>query len=414
MKMLMLGGSKAQLPAILKAQELGHQVITCDYLKDAVGHDVSDISEVVSTFDVEAVQKVAQKYKVDGIMTMGTDQPVYTVGMVANALGLPMMISKETALSVTNKKVMKEQFIQAEIDSVKYCLYKPGQEKSLEALRAPYVVKPLDSQGQRGIYFLKTVAEVKSHFDQVIRHSRCDEILIEEYYEHDEITVSGWVDQGEMTILSITDRVTFKNVKHIGICLSHEFPSKHITEYGKELKRISNKIVQSFNINNGPIYFQFLIGKEGIKVNEIACRIGGAFEATFLPEITGFDICKATIKKTLGETVNTQVLAEYNVFENPKAVSVQLFFMTPCEIRYIPSINNIRSIEGVLEADIFVKVGDKVMEVENATSRAGYVVLIADNPQELQRRLEYLYQVLRIEDDQGKNHIVHREGINDV
>ena len=41
-KILMLGGSKQQIPAIKKAKEMGYYVITCDYLEDNPGHKFAD------------------------------------------------------------------------------------------------------------------------------------------------------------------------------------------------------------------------------------------------------------------------------------------------------------------------------------------------------------------------------------
>ncbi len=96
--------------------------------------------------------------------------------------------------------------------------------------------------------------------------------------------------------MTMTDRVTFSEDNKIGVCVSHEHPSVHIENYGDTAKRLTEKIVNAFEIENGPIYFQFLVGKEGMLVNEIACRIGGAYEDQFIPKITGFDI--------LGEQLN--------------------------------------------------------------------------------------------------------------
>ena len=39
-KLLMLGGSMQQIPAIKRAKEMGHYVITCDYMPENPGHNV--------------------------------------------------------------------------------------------------------------------------------------------------------------------------------------------------------------------------------------------------------------------------------------------------------------------------------------------------------------------------------------
>jgi len=52
-KILMLGGSHFQVPAIKKAVEMGYHVITCDYLPDNPGHKYSHEYHNVSTTDKE-------------------------------------------------------------------------------------------------------------------------------------------------------------------------------------------------------------------------------------------------------------------------------------------------------------------------------------------------------------------------
>lgn len=410
MKLMILGASLAQLIAIKKAKALGHHVITCDYLKDAVGHAYSDEQTGASTFDVQGVLREAKRFHVDGIMTLGTDQPVYTAAYAANQLNLPSMITEKTALEVTNKIKMKKIFTRYQIPTVEYLFYEKGKnEKDLYKLEYPVVIKPVDSQGQRGVHYLKHARWAVKYYDEVVSYSRENVILVEKYYEHDEVTVSGWVHNGTAYVLTITDRVTFDNKEQIGICLSHEFPSKYMNRYGEELITLTKKIVKAFQILNGPIYFQFLIGSEGIKVNEIACRIGGAFEAEFIPEITGFDICTAHIQGALGQEVKMDSLREYDILNNPNYISVQLFFATACRIFYIPSIEKILSAEGVIDAGLNYQTGDRVNPIANATSRVGYAIVKADTKEKLEKRLKNLYHILRIEDAKGKNHILHRE-----
>ena len=414
MKLMCLGASRAQLSCIKKAKEMGISVITCDYLVNAVGHDSSDLSVYVSTFDYKNVLKAARIQAIDGIMTMGTDQPVYTAAYVAEHLGLPTMISEETAFSVTNKIKMKQIFLDSKIPTVDYRIYEKGiHEDDLDDLAYPVVVKPIDSQGQRGIYYLESKNAVIEHYEKVVQHSRDRRILVETYYEHDEITVSGWVQDDHLTVLSITDRVTFKDKERIGICLSHELPSKHMFTRGDRIIELSSHIVKAFNIHNGPIYFQLMLGAKGLYVNEIACRIGGAYEGSFIPHITKFDIVKAQIEQSLNQSLN-QVKVDikplnYQVLENKAFLSVQLFFCKPCIIHHMPSEKEIMELEGVLEVGFNYKTGDHVQPIENATARIGYVIVEGPSKKELEKRLIKLYEKLTILDEHGVNQIIHRK-----
>jgi len=410
MKLMCLGASKAQLSCIKKAKEMGIYVITCDYDKNAIGHTISDYSIYVSTFDYMNVVKAAKTYKIDGIMTMGTDQPVYTAAYVAEQLGLPTMISEETAFSVTNKVKMKQIFIESKIPTVDYRIYEKGiHEDDLDGLTFPVVVKPIDSQGQRGIFYLENKNAVIEHYEKVIKYSRDRRILVETFYEHDEITVSGWVHKDELKVLSITDRVTFKDKDQIGICLSHELPSKHMFTHNNKILKLSTQIVKAFQIHEGPVYFQLMLGEKGLYVNEIACRIGGAYEGSFIPQITGFDIVKAQIEKSLTQDkVDTKPLDSL-FLEKKVFLSVQLFFCKPCVIHYMPSEKEIMELDGVFEVGFNYKPGDCVQQIENATARIGYVIVEGSSKVELENRLIRLYETLMILDNLGTNQIIHRK-----
>ena len=327
MKLLILGGGSGQLSVIKKAKKMGHEVIVSDYYEDAPGKSYSDYGETVSTFDINGNIEVAKKYNIDGVMTVGTDQPVYTAARVAESLNLPFFLSSETAKAVTNKRNMKNTFKKHNIPTVNYkILNKNFSKNELENINFPVVIKPLDSQGQRGVFKLNKIEEIGEKFSEVLKFSREDAILLEEYYDSKEITVSGWVKDKKLNILTVTDRIRYEHSLNIGICTAHIFPSKFLKSHYEKIKEISNKIIDSFKINNGPIYFQFLIGEKGIKVNEIACRIGGAYEGDFMPYLTGVDILGLMVDLSFNYNIKSEKLKNYKILNNDKWLSVQLFF----------------------------------------------------------------------------------------
>ena len=414
MRLMMLGASLAQLPGILAARAMGHAVVTCDNRPDSPGHAHADGRAWASTFDPEAVAREARALSVDGIMTMGTDQPVLTAAIVCEQLGLPSPLAVETARLVTDKRVMKQRFEACGIPTVPWTLLgraDAGHPRPVASLPAPLVVKPVDSQGQRGIYLVPDAREAAQRREAVLRHSRTDEILVESHYPNDEVTVSGWVIDGKAHVLSITDRVTFQDPARLGVCLSHELPSRHLARHGAALCELTQQIVTGFGIPAGPLYFQFLIGGAGIRVNEVACRIGGAFESQFLPRVTGFDLTAAAIRDALGLAHPADQLLSlqaFDVFAPGPALSVQLFFAEPCTIGHLTPIPDILACPGVVDAGYHLQPGQVIEPVGDATTRVGYCIVEADSTAALEARLRQLYAVLAVRDTEGKNRILHR------
>jgi len=408
MKLLILGGSNVQLNSVRRAKSKGHTVIVSDYYQDAPAKLLSDYGELISTFDVEGNIGVAESYGVDGVLTLGTDQPVYTAAKVAEACGLPFPITVETAKAATNKKIMKAIFAGSNIPTVNYRIVSRNfHENEITGISFPVVVKPLDSQGQRGVYKLDSIAEVRSVFSEVLSFSREEEILVEEFYPSDEITVSGWVHDRKLYLLTVTDRICYNNYPHIGICSAHNFPSRFLPEYHAEIMHISEKIVDAFDIPEGPVYFQMLIGDRGIKVNEIACRIGGAYEDEFIPFVTGIDILDMLIEVSLGNSYDPRALEDYKLLENKRLLSVLMVFAEPCTIKSMNDMAQLKKLPGVLQAKYNFKPGYTIKNIENATARAGYVIISGENPVILKENIGRVHDTLKICDETGKNRVIN-------
>ena len=418
---LMLGASLAQIPGIAAARAQGIDVISCDNLPHSPGHALASASIQASTFDPEAVLTAARQHAIDGIMTMGSDQPVLTAAIIAHQLGLPSALTVDTARSVTDKRDMKRRFQRLGLPTMPFLIYRPvglfvrSQDSdapdSLDLLDYPVVIKPVDSQGQRGIFVCATAAEVRAKALQVLAFSRAAEILVESYYPSAEVTVSGWVNAGQAHILTLTDRERFAGTAQLGICLSHEWPSRFLESHGDEIASLTQAIVSGFGITTGPIYFQFLIGASGVKINEIACRIGGAFESQFIPRLTGFDLTAAQIDLALGRPLtpaSQAVLKQHDFRQVGEHLSVQLFFAQPCTIAHLTPLAEVLACPGVLDAGYHLQPGHTIPAITNATARVGYCILTAPDKQALEQRLAFLYTVLSVIDTTGVNQLIHR------
>ncbi len=405
-RLMMLGGSNCQLNGLKRARQMGIDTVLADYTECPPGAAWAGVHERISTFDAEACIQAGKKHNITGVMTMGTDQPVYTAAQVSRALGLPSLLSVEEAYAVTNKKRMKEILGKAQIPAAPYVLVSPDMtEAQWEAcetesgLTAPFVLKPLDSQGQRGIFKVHNWEEVRSHLSETLSFSRCGEALLEEYYESDEVTVSGWIQDGTLYILTVTDRLHVPDSTHIGVCSGHRFPSVHMDQYG-EIEGISRRTAEAFGLKNGPFYLQLLVGKQGIWVNELASRIGGAFEDVVIPAVTGFDILGAVMDSALGKAVSVEKLKMYRAENNAMCAVVLLLFCQPGRIQSITDPEKLGRLPGVLDVGYNYQAGQEIPVMENATARFGHGVIVGER-EEIQRRTDDFYRELSVLSEEG-------------
>ena len=402
-KLLILGGSACQLHAFQLAKKRNLQTVLFDYLPHPPAAALADTHVQVSTFDFEACLHHARALGVTAVMTLGTDQPVYTAAYIAGALGLPGYLSPGQALAVTNKARMKEIFDRNNIPTVPWQLVDKAVLCGLD-FTTPRVIKPLDSQGQKGVFRLETAEEAAALYGQSLSFSRCEQLLCEDYYPHCEITVSAWVHAGQAKLLTVTDRITFAQYRHIGVCAAHRYPSQYAAGLQGETASLTQKITDAFGLSDGPLYIQILAGKRGLMVNEIACRIGGAFEDVFIPLLTGFDILAAVMDAAEGRPVAPPARTAAG-----GSVRVLLPFARAGRLAALTPPEELLALPFVKSAGYNFSPGDTLPPLENAGARLGHMVLYAENEAQMQKDLALFYRAFYAKGLSGENLLIPHE-----
>ncbi|MFW5715039.1 MAG: carboxylate--amine ligase [bacterium] len=411
MKLLIIGGGQGQLRAIRRARQAGLETVVSDMNPAAPGALLADEFARADTFDAAATLQAARRHRVDGIATLGTDQPLLTLTRAAGELGLPHSLSIDQALALTNKRYMKRWFDECGIPHSPYRIIDAGFHfAQLQGLQPPLVLKPVDSQGQRGVVRLESADQIPEYLPETLRFSRDGYAVVEEFYPGQEITFSGWVRDGRMYPLTATDRVTRPFYPHIGVCIAHTYPSRCSAEHGAEIVDISRRIVEGFGIRQGPLYFQMLIGPQGLRVNEVAARIGGAYEDEFIPALTGIDIDMLNFAEALGrpgrfDSADTAALQAYQ-YPAAGALAVLLFFTEPMLVASVGPETALRQIPGVVTARYLQPPGSQIGPMHNSTGRAGYVIIQGSSSAEVNRSIDTVYAALELRDSAGRNRVL--------
>ena len=273
-RLLVLGAGPAQIGLLRAARERDLFVIAVDRDPAAPGFAYADKRALVSTEDEPGIDRLARAENVDGIVSPGADWPVGVAARVAERLGPPAPDRRAPP-----RRSRRRSRASASASP------RPAspQPRLLDEPVAPCVVKAPDRQGQRGLTFVRTDAELPAAIEAALEASRNGAYIVEEYVDGPEVTVNAVSVDGVFHPLAVTDRLT-ADPPAFGVALAHAWPCVSETQSPIEAARAA---AEALGIRNGPTYTQIRIGADGSQVVELAARLGGGHDAELVEAATG-------------------------------------------------------------------------------------------------------------------------------
>ncbi len=359
-KVLILGVAAVQLDAIMELKKLGHETFACAMAKDGPGADAADHFEEINFVDKEAVINFINRNEISLVYSVGSDLAIPLACSISESLRMPHFVSEATAGTCNNKNLVRTAIGNKFKGNLKYQLLSSIDEKI--ELDYPFILKPDDSQGQRGIVLVNNHSEFLKNYQDSLRHSRSGHVLIEQYIRGRELSVNGYFVQGELKYFVVSDRITWP--EYLGLVHQHIVPAIDLpSKTNDEIKRILESWCEKLQIFNGPVYAQMKV-EDGVPfVIEITPRLDGCHLWKVLSYYSGVNLIKLTFEHLLNNDtteLNNQydefkdryVLefvcqepntpADYSRYEDQIAKSITSF-------NYYKQRDNIRSVNGKFE-----------------------------------------------------------------
>ena len=372
---MIVGASVLQLPAILKAKEMGLHVAVVDYNPMAIGILYADKFYNASTMDEDAVLAAAEDYQPDGIMTLATDMPMRGVAKTSDKLHLHS-IKYETAVKATDKYDMIKAFKEHDVPSPWYFVVDTLEELKLyEAdVTFPCIIKPTDNAGSHGVAKVYSFQELLDNYEYAHSCSRHGKVIVEEYLDGPEVSVEVMVVNGEVNILQITDKITTEAPHFVE--MGHTQPSRLPDDVQMAIRNVTVAACNAIGIDKGPAHVEMKVTKRGPVMIELGARMGGDNITTHLvPLSTGIDMVGSTIKVALGE--------EPDIKPTLHCGSAIRYFKVPFgTVMAIENVEEAQRVPGVKQITFTKNVGEKSTPIHCSNDRIGFVIaqgINADN-----------------------------------
>ncbi len=396
---LFVGAGRHQRRAILRARELGHRVVAVDRNPDAPGLAEADVAEPVDFTDVAGVTEVARRHAVDGVLTVSADRAVPVVAAVADALGLPG-IGTPTAHLMTHKIAMRRTLADAGVPQPRFAAARDlaSARAALESVGTPAVLKPADSGGQRGIFYLESQDDLDAHLHAALAESPTGEAIVEGF--HDGLELNGIVvaREGEAIPLTLSDRLRPPG-RGFGVGWIHVYPASIYGDTLAEAERIAVHAVNALGLRDGIAFPQLIVSDDGsIRVVEVAARIPGGQMADLVRHAVGVDLVEVALRQAIGEPVPDELVVPR--FKQPLSIRFLTAEPGPLptgKVKRVGPLDPVLAAEGVVQADTYLQVGETIRPVWRDGDRRGYVIATAENSVEALSRAEAAAKLLEVE-----------------
>jgi biotin carboxylase len=389
-KVLVLGASLYQLDTIIKAKNLGYEVITTDNVPENPGHKFADKSYNISTTQIQEVLDIACNEKINGVIAACTDVALPAASYISRELGLagpPLeaveIVTSKLAFRIFLKKngfLTPDFFVIESKDDFKGLL--KGDK---------WVIKPDKSSGSKGVYVISDEIELEAKINDSFKFSLSDKCVLERFIDGFQGTCEGILKNGEIVMSLFTDRLTAP--LPYTATWGHYVPTKLSKSQQDAVISRLNKIWHHLKVFNGPFDSDFVIENEEIYIIELAPRMGGNSLTKLLKNSIDFDIIEYSLRYVCGE----EIKLNYNNRIKPVAV-VLLGVLNEGKLNFrIEELNLLKKEDWVLSLSVDYPIGSHIKPFINGRNRIGETVIVGTSRQDIQSKANELLDRLQIE-----------------
>jgi len=381
---LVLPGTKWQVPLIEKIQEMGHLALVVNPDEDTPGMKLADTTLTSDIFDRDKVLKFSHEQGVQAILSDECDIAMNLVAEYGKKLNLTAL-DEATASLYTDKYLMREFCKKYNLPSPEYKLCETEEDAIafLHEINHAIILKPLDSNSSRGVFRCDNEEDIRRHFSESLHFSRVEKkVLAERFITGTEFTVDGVKTPSAHYSLAISEKKHFKHNPSVAneLLFSHQ---NERFDYD-ELRKSNDAFVMHSNLQFGFTHAEYKYEDGKFYLIEIAARGGGNMISSCITQfMSGYDTYKYLVDCALGNVHEE----DFSIRDNfKKRASVLKFFETPKGGGVVQEIRGLDYLENepdILHYCLNFKIGDTIVDAPNDSSRIGFYIVCSENMQKL-------------------------------
>ncbi|MDO8733458.1 MAG: ATP-grasp domain-containing protein [Actinomycetota bacterium] len=299
-RVVVLGGAEGQLACIAACRRIGADVVLVDPRADVPGIPLADMWIALDVMQTDDIARAVASMNINAVLSDQSDYAARAAAALAVALGLAGQ-NPAVVEACTNKLVMRQLLADAAPDLVPWFRHETDADLAYAFIgeqSGPVVVKPLQSQGSRGVSFINSAADLPL-LAEAFEESSGSGVLIEQAVSGTEYSVDGFVQSGVLMPLAISAKTHYL----LNPCLDErcDFLPSTFANVEQELLGAMLRVVAALGIDTGIVHAELIAGESGVTLVEIALRGGGGgISGIIVPFLTGFEPAEALLRHWLG------------------------------------------------------------------------------------------------------------------
>lgn len=408
-KLLILGGISHMIDVVITAKKMGIYTIVTDYDEESPAKKVADKSYTISTTDIDALEEIAKKEKVDGIFTGFEDTNTYSALEVCNRLKLPFYSNKEQLDTASNKVKFKEICKEYNLPVVETYDVKELEKGGLRKLnlKYPVIVKPVDSYGSKGITVCQKESDLSEAISKAKKFSKTKTYVIERFYTGHGVEINYTIQNGNIFLTAMSDRYVYKQHEQgAPLPIAIVYPSNYLTKYAEKMDSLAKDMINGMNIKNGVVAFQAVVEKSNIYLYEMAFRLTGEKHYQLVKKESGIDLLKMMIELSLTGSCDLHRIEKNQVKEFKFPACNLSLLVRPGTVTKIKGVKNVSQMSEVIDITQLLYEDDIVSTVGDYNQMFARINIVASNAVHLFEVIDTINNTIKVLDEQGENMLV--------
>ena len=315
MRILICGGSHADIPQIEAARDLGHWVATSGNHPHELGHAHADAYFPADYSDPAAIREIVVRHAIDAVIPCCNDFSYLSCAAVATQLGQAGYDSLATAHQIHDKDAFRALCKALDISVPRVLATWPSESYTPTRYDTEVIVKPVDLSGGKGMTRVAAGTDSLPAIRHAMARSKAGRVVVEEFISGSNHGLSTLIIQGKVCFSFVDDEHYFLNPYLVSGASS---PGSVRPEVTAALIADIELLARHLELVDGLMHCQFIQTATGYRLLEICRRPPGDLYTRFVELATAMPYPALLVRFYLGDV---PALPELQTCKAPRAMT---------------------------------------------------------------------------------------------